>query len=462
MVVIVLGRAVNAVAGLAIMALLTRHLGPEGYGEYRTVLAYTAFAYLTSDLGLYAYTLRAISEPAADRGAIIAIALRLRLLLAIAFMSIATVLSLFVPFSPVVHAGIALSMLGYLCHGGSDLLLAAFQQELRQSQFAVAEILGALLTLALACLVVVAGLGVFAAVGALVGGFVIAFACHLLMIRNSIDWTAAFDWPEARRMLIGSLPFAGALILGLIYSRLDIVFLSLLQSPAAVGVYGIAHKVADVAMALPYFFAGLVLPALVNAAATNSGKFGDIFSKAFIAMAVAGAGVMLVTLLFADVLVSVLAGDDFLPAAGALQIMGVKVGTFCIANLLVFTTTALGLQGQMLKGHAIAAAVSVIGYLCLIPLYSYNGAAISTTLAEIAVLLFATYLVASRMQLAAAPIVLMKCLGAAAIAYFLVSRTLPADLHWVAQLVLVGSTYLVLVSVLRTGAWSAFRTVFAR
>ena len=65
MAAIVSGKAMTAVAGLATMVVLTRHLGPTEFGYYRTVLTYCAFAAVLADCGLYMINLREISRPGA-------------------------------------------------------------------------------------------------------------------------------------------------------------------------------------------------------------------------------------------------------------------------------------------------------------------------------------------------------------------------------------------------------------
>jgi O-antigen/teichoic acid export membrane protein len=424
MVTVAAGRGITAISGLAIMALLTRHLGPEAFGEYRTILAYATYAYLTSDLGLYAYTLRAISEPGADKRLLIATAFRLRLLLAVMFLSVSFVIGLAIPFSPVVHIGIALAAFGYVCFGGSELLLAAFQSELRQYQYAATEVVGSLV--------------------------------------NLLSWGTRLDWLLVREMLKGSMPFAGALALGLVYSKLDIVFLSLLQSPSDVGIYGIIHKVSDVAMALPYFFAGLVMPSLTAAAMVNTGRFAHVLSRSYTAMCVGGVGTTLVILLFADEFIRILAGSEFAMGASALQIIGLKIGLFFVANLLIFATTALRRQQDMLKGHAFAAIISVVAYIMLIPSWSYNGAAISATVAEVVILFYALYLVRIRAGNVIAPSIFLKCVAAAVVTYWVMTRTPISEAHWFIQLVLVGLLYMALAGFFRTGAWTAFREVVRR
>src|SRR5579864_5228507 len=73
------GKAMVALAGLATLMVLTRHLGPTEFGYYRTVLTYCAFAAVLADCGLYMINLREMSRAGADAERIAGNALALRL-----------------------------------------------------------------------------------------------------------------------------------------------------------------------------------------------------------------------------------------------------------------------------------------------------------------------------------------------------------------------------------------------
>ena len=80
-VAMVIGKMAAVVIGLATISLLTRYLGPEGYGHYRTVLTVLAVAAICSDLGLQMVVLREVSRPDQDAGHVLGSALALRMIL---------------------------------------------------------------------------------------------------------------------------------------------------------------------------------------------------------------------------------------------------------------------------------------------------------------------------------------------------------------------------------------------
>ena len=116
----------------------------------------------------------------------------------------------------------------------------------------------------------------------------------------------------------------------------------------------------------------------------------------------------------------------------------------------------------MLKGHAFAAIISVVAYIMLIPSWSYNGAAISATVAEVVILFYALYLVRIRAGNVIPPSIFLKCVAAAVVTYWVMTRTPISEAHWFIQLVLVGLLYMALAGFFRTGAWTAFREVVRR
>ena len=72
------GKAMTAVAGLLMIMVLTRHLGPTEFGYYRTVLTYCAFAAVLADCGLYMINLREMSRPGTDTARVAGNTLALR------------------------------------------------------------------------------------------------------------------------------------------------------------------------------------------------------------------------------------------------------------------------------------------------------------------------------------------------------------------------------------------------
>src|SRR6185312_14685344 len=220
MAAVITAKAATGVAGLLTMVVLTRHLGPTEFGYYRTVLTYSAFAAVLGDSGLYMVALRRMSQDSAAAARILGNALPLRVVTTGSVLLAAAAVAWLTPYDPRVKWGTLIGAAIYTCLQASDFLIAAFQSLLKQARNAVAEVTGAVVTLA---------------------------AVAVLTLTH-----------------VGALPMLGMAML-----RGDSLLLSLFQPAAAVGLYGVSSKLFEVTTSVPYILAGLMMPALTLSAARD-------------------------------------------------------------------------------------------------------------------------------------------------------------------------------------------------
>ena len=80
------GKGLSTFLGLIVVALITRYLGTEGYGNYITVITYLTFFGILADFGLVLVTTQMISEHKADEKRIINNLFTLRFFSALIFL----------------------------------------------------------------------------------------------------------------------------------------------------------------------------------------------------------------------------------------------------------------------------------------------------------------------------------------------------------------------------------------
>ena len=281
MAAVVSGKAMTAVAGLLMIMVLTRHLGPTEFGYYRTVLTYCAFAAVLADCGLYMINLRELARPGADTARVAGNTLALRL----------------------VSTGGMLADSGGCCLGHAlrldrqvghidrrrDLHLfirkrlpdlrvperpeASAQRRSRGCW--CARYLGrgvALATLTHA--------GAIPMLGATLLGAALALGISWRLARRLVPFHLSFDLPLWRTFLVTGLPIAGAQILGMAMLRGDALLLSFYQPAADVGLYGVPSKLFEIATSVPYQFAGLMMPALTAGVRNGRQEFGGALRNA--------------------------------------------------------------------------------------------------------------------------------------------------------------------------------------
>lgn len=437
-----LGKSGAIIVGLLSFALLTRYLGAVGFGHYRTVLNYLGTASIVTNLGLYPIVLRELSQEQAPQSYILGNAVALRLVTAIISLLLAAGLAYLLPYDAVVHQGMLAGILGFVALEGTHVMLAVFQQHLRQWQAALAEIIGAGVTLIAVGIVIHLHAGVVAAVGAMVIGHLAWFACAWYLAHRLVPFRLRWVGKEWRRLVRTALPLAGVQILNLMYLRVDVVILSLYQPAADVGVYGVASKILEMGMTLPYMFAGLVMPLLSRHAHRHPAAFRRYVSTAFDVLAIAACGAAVVFYAFAPYLIAWIGGAEFQAATAVLQLFSVAIGMYCLSSILIFAVTALGQQRLMMWGYAVAAALSFLVYMLFIPKFSYFGAALGRLLAEVIVTVSTATIVARSMGGMPSLTTLLKALVASLLTLGLLRLLAATGMPWGVSFILGSVSFL--------------------
>jgi O-antigen/teichoic acid export membrane protein len=140
-------------------------------------------------------------------------------------------------------------------------------------------------------------------------------------------------------------------------------------------------------------FAGLLLPALTASwAEKNLEKFERIIQKAFDFLMIIIIPTIFGTYFLGERLMAVVAGDEFSLSGTILKILILAAGMIFLGTLFGHIIVAAQKQKMMIWGYAAVAVISLLGYIILIPRYSFWAAAWITVFSEGAIALL-TFLV---------------------------------------------------------------------
>ena len=386
------GKAIIAVTGVATVAIMTRQLGVTDYGILRTALTYVLFPATFANLGLNYIMLREVAIDTARADRIVSAALGLRLVAGALFLAAGLGITFLIPWSPLVRLTILIASVGMLAYIGNEIVTGVLQWQLRQELAILAEVLGAVATLAGVVLATRLGLGVLAMTTVSTVGFLLAFllawrlAARLRSVRPIVD--RQIWWQLVR----AGLPLAASAWFTLVSLRGDTLLLSLMKPAAEVGFYGVATKIYEVGLQLPILFGGLLMP-LFARSASDPGRLRTQIAGALHVLVVVGVAIVLALGFFAGDIVMLLAGAAFLPSTLAVQIAGVSLALAGVSAALRYAAVAQGRQMRLMVIDGVTAALAVITYVCLIPTWSFVGAAAGTLVVEVIMVISLSVLV---------------------------------------------------------------------
>ena len=203
---------------------------------------------------------------------------------------------------------------------------------------------------------------------------------------KEINLKLSVDLEIWKRILTKTWPVALSVIFTTIYFKGDAVILSLVRPYTDVGIYGASYKILEVLITLPILFMGLVLPHLTkNFTENNKNEFNKLIQKSWDAISLFTIPLVIGTLVLAEPIILLIAGEEYGPSIQVLQILIFAAGIIFLGSLFTHTIVAINQQKSMIKYYAIAAVLAVALYIIYIPTYTYFAAAIVTVIAELIV-----------------------------------------------------------------------------
>ena len=390
----ILGKALSTVLGLLALALITRDLGLNGFGQYTTIITFLTFFAVIADFGLTLVTVQMISGHHEDEPKILNNLFTLRLVSSLVVLALAPLIVLLLPYDQAIKSGVLITALAFLFPALNQVLIGFFQKKLIMDRDSVAEIVGRLVLIVAIVVSRRMGAGLNGVLIATVVSGAVNFLFHYFFALRFTVFKLAFNRVWWQKIFHKSWPLTITIVLNLIYLRADTLLLSLFRSAAEVGLYGAAYKIIDVLTTVPFMFAGLVLPILTASwLASDQSYFKKVLQKSFDFMAMVAVPLVIGAQFLGRPIMIYVAGRDFAPSGLILQILIFAVAAIFLGTIFSHAVIALDKQKKMIGFYLFTSLSALLGYLLLIPRFSYFGAAGVTIYSELLTAIFSAYCV---------------------------------------------------------------------
>ena len=382
---IVLGvaRVIDRGTTFVLTLVIAAKFGAAGVGVYATALAFYGVIVTAGEAGATMFLIR---ELAKDKSRTSSYVVHLS---AIA-LALCAVLTL--------GAEVVIRHLGYATavqDSVSVILLALFPKTLNSIQEAVFVVYGrtefeAITTFLSSCVIIGVsvwllehGHGVVSVVTVLVAVEYCVTLVYYVLITGAIArlrWR--FNFAVARRIAVDIKPFTGSSLLGALFSRPEIIILSLMSTPQEVGYYSAAVRISEIFLFAPVVFMNNVFPLLTRAFHEGQKRFREVQFKAITLTMAYCLPLAAGTLVLAKPIIDTLFGPHFGPSVIELQVLSVNLLLYTLMGMLWRSVSARDRQDVVFRVQLIVTGVRLAsGVALIIPLASL-GAAISATLSS--------------------------------------------------------------------------------
>jgi len=381
--IIISGDLIFRLISLVVTIYLARYLGKVGFGKYSFVFAYLAFFNIITDLGLQTILVREMAREPTRAPKLIGNAYIIRwILTALAVASSIIVITL-MSYPADTTTYIYIASLNVLFVSFSDFYRTIFEANLRMEYNIIAKLTFKVLSAGLIFWIIFSHGTLMQVMIALVFSEMVKMLISYSFSRKLVKPRFEIDFGLWRYLLKEALPIALYSVIYIIYFRIDVVMLSMMQGDAPVGIYSAAYKLSEPLSLIPYALMMSLFPIMSASFKSSEERLIKSYRLATRYLLIISLPIATGTTILADKIIFLIYGTEFAGSATALQIL-IWALVFTSTNS-VLLSLLVSMDKQKLNTVSIAscAIVNVILNFILIPILSYNGASIATVATNI-------------------------------------------------------------------------------
>ncbi len=431
----IFSKAGTAIIAIFSISILTNYLSVELYWLYSKVYNYIWIFVFLADLWLYAITIREITNDKDNSSKIVWNVMSLRLILWILILFFATALACFLPWydSKLSVISIFIASIFTIFQLLNSSILALMQANMKIEFSAVSLIVSKLVNLWLVWLIAyvfypkefIENSDYFTPFLYIISAWVVSVIVNTIMnffyARKIVRFGFDFDWAYIKYLFKISLPYWLALFLSVVYFKVDVILLSLLEpekmADLSIALYSLPMKIVEVLMVVWWFYMTSLLPSLTKSFKIVKGEsdilnnppslplaeeedtaelikkskneLDFLISTSFKVMFSFSILVFTLGVLFREYLIEIIANRNYIETThmfnssdAFLVVFAVVVFNF-LSLVFIYSLVASENQARLLRINIIVTIFNIIWNIIIIPYYSFIGSWIVTLLSQI-------------------------------------------------------------------------------
>lgn len=379
---------ISKIINLAILLILTRMLGKEGFGLYSFAFAYVSMFMLFSHLGLSTLITREIAKQKSNAENLISTTFPLILVLSV-FTLLIVNLSIFTfQFGQNERAAISVFSFYMLFDAISRYFIAIFRAYERMEFEAIINITERITLLITAILIWYADKGLILLLVVFASMEFIKASTAIFLIRK---YFLKFKWnkvtSQSLSLLKQSLPFALIGLFSTISIRIDTIMLRHFHNQEMVGLFNAAKKLIESLSFIPENIAFALFPALSILYVSQKEEFNTTFQLSFQYLLIIAIPLSAGIFFMAPQIIQLFYEPEFFESSIALKWLAVWLGLLFLKYAFGTILNAIGRQLLFAILVGISMTFNIIFNYLLIPDFNILGASMASVISELAIVI---------------------------------------------------------------------------
>ncbi len=377
-------KIVQMVVSLLVGILTTRYLGPSNYGLISYANSFTAFFAAFCTLGINSLMVKELVDNDEDEGKVIGTSIVLR-----AVASLLSVITIILSVSLIDYgesttiAVVALCSLGLFFHV-FDAFKYWFQRRLQSKFTVIAAFVAYLITATYRVILLIIGSNVIWFALATSVDYVCLAILLFIFYKKNKGPKMSFSWQYGKDLFSRSKHFILASLMVSIYAQTDKLMLKQMMGSEDVGFYASATTINGMWCFILAAIIDSVYPSIMEAhKAGNEIEFNRKNRQLYAIVFYASTAAAVLFNIFAELVIFILYGREFLPSAMPLRIICWYTAFSYLGVARNAWIVSKNVQKHLIKIYAAAAVANVILNVTLIPLLGASGAALASLMAQV-------------------------------------------------------------------------------
>ncbi|GAA4411108.1 O-unit flippase [Advenella faeciporci] len=376
-------QVLRIIASLLVGIWVARYLGPEQYGVFNYVLAFTAIFVGFAKLGLDDILVRELVSKPEQRDVFLGTAFWLKVMGAFLVMILVACIVPFTSNDATTNLYIFIIISG-LVFQSFEVVGFYFQSQVLAKVVSLCKVIQLLLSSIIKVYLVVtkAELFRFVCVSSF-DMFSLAVSYYVAYLtRGNASFFKCFNVEVAKKLLKNSWPLILSSLVVTIYMRIDQIMIKEMLGEYEVGIYAAAVRLSEAFYFIPVLLTSSLFPAILNAKKESKKLYQKRIQRLYAFLVWMAIIIALIMTLLSDWLVTLLYGKEYLPA-GKVLVIHVWASVFVFIGVAFYKYLMAENLIKIDFQRTLAGAVANVGLnLILIPKYGLVGAAVATLVAQ--------------------------------------------------------------------------------
>lgn len=391
---LVVSQIITSVFGFIWTIMIARYLGVNDYGILGFAISFTTIFGIFDDMGLSTHIVRHIATDYDSASKYLGNALPLKIIFSSFKMLLTIIVLIILGVNELTIFITLLFSFELIFKSYINCLYGSFQAfEMGKFQGIGLTLMNSL-TLVFILISIYADLGLFGISMSYILANILGFVySYYVLNKHIVKPKLELDWDFCKKITIYSIPFAVTGILYTIYYSIDAVMLTTLVGDYATGIYNATYKLVTVLTLFYSTYTAVIFPVMSKYYKNDESMLLISFEKSIKYLMLVMIPLAVATAFYSGDIIHLIYGHEYDAASSVLSIL---IWTVCFLFISGACNTLLNASHKevsVTKIYAVAAVFNIVLNIFMIPHFSYNGAALTTVLSDVLIVIIEAYVI---------------------------------------------------------------------